>query len=197
MVDAMSRRAGVAAILALAAALCASAAPAATAKRISFETGGEGELVTVTAFADMEADPRTVWNVISDYDHLADFIPDMRSSRVIRRDGDQVLIEQTGELSFLIFRQPIEVRLAVTESPPRRIVAHAVSGSFKSLEGRYTVENLSGGDVRLSYSGRVVPDFQVPAFVGRMVVSNTMARQFDALVKEIVRRDTSGPGQAR
>jgi len=145
----------------------------------------------------MQVDPRTVWAVISDYDRLAEFIPDMHSSRVIRRDGDQVLVEQTGEFGFLLFRQPIEVRLAVAESPPRRIVARAVGGNLQSLEGRYAVESLPGGQVRLSYSGQVVPGFQVPPFVTRMAVRSTMARQFQAMVQEIVRRDLAARGEAR
>jgi carbon monoxide dehydrogenase subunit G len=189
------RRSIVAAALVLAGTLAAQSAIA--AGQIRFETDDEGELITITASADMEVEARTVWAVISDYDNLADFIPHMRSSRVLRRDGDQVLIEQTGEFGFLFFRRPVEVRLSVAESPPRRIVAHAVGGNLQSLEGRYAIESLPGGEVRLSYSGRLVPGFQVPRFVSRMAVRSTMARQFQALVQEIVRRDLSARNEAR
>jgi carbon monoxide dehydrogenase subunit G len=174
-----------------------AAQSAIAAGQIRFETDDEGELITITASADMEVEARTVWAVISDYDNLADFIPHMRSSRVLRRDGDQVLIEQTGEFGFLFFRQPVEVRLSVAESPPRRIVAHAVGGNLQSLEGRYAIESLPGGEVRLNYSGRLVPGFDVPRFVSRMAVRSTMARQFQALVQEIVRRDLSARNEAR
>ena len=191
----MRRRRIVAAALLLAGTLPPQ--PAIAAGQIRFEADGEGELITITASADMQVDARTVWAVISDYDRLAEFIPDMHSSRVIRRDGDQVLVEQTGEFGFLFFRQPIEVRLSVAESPPRRIVAHAVGGNLQSLEGRYAVDSLPGGEVRLSYSARLVPGFQVPPFVSRMAVRSTMARQFQALVQEIVRRDLSARAEAR
>ena len=201
MVDAVRRRA-CAPFVQLLLLLLLLAAPlrsalAASVDRINVETDGQGELITVTASADMQVDPRTVWAVISDYDRLAEFIPDMRSSRVIRRDGDQVLVEQTGEFGFLFFRQPVEVRLAVSESPPRRIVAHAVGGNLQSMEGRYVVESLAGNQVRLSYSGRLVPGFQVPPFVSRIAVRSTMDRQFRALVQEILRRDGAVRGEAR
>ncbi|MGK6310472.1 SRPBCC family protein [Variovorax sp. DT-64] len=198
MVDAVRRRACapfLLLLLLLAAPL--RGALAASVDRINVETDGQGELITVTASADMQVDPRTVWAVISDYDRLAEFIPDMRSSRVIRRDGDQVLVEQTGEFSFLFFRQPVEVRLAVSESPPRRIVAQAVGGNLQSMEGRYVVESLAGNQVRLSYSGRLVPGFQVPPFVSRIAVRSTMDRQFRALVQEILRRELAVRGDAR
>lgn len=191
----MRRRRTVAAALLLAGMLAAQ--PVVAAGQIRFDADGQGELITITASADMQVDPRTVWAVISDYDRMAEFIPDMHSSRVIRRHGDEVLVEQTGEFGFLFFRQPVEVRLSVAESPQLRIVAHAVGGNLQSLEGRYVVESLPGGEVRLSYSGRLVPGLRVPPFVTRMAVRRTMARQFQALVQEIVRRDLSARGGGR
>ncbi|MBT2321122.1 SRPBCC family protein [Variovorax paradoxus] len=186
MVSAVSLRAG-ATTLILACALCAHVV--ATAQQVSIETSGQGELITVTASADMQVDPRTAWNVISDYDHLAEFIPYMHSSRVIQRDGDTLLVEQTGEIALLFFQQPVEVKLAVVESPPRRIVARAVGGNLKEMEGRYALETLSTGEVRLSYSGRLVPEFPVPPIIGKMAVRSVLAKQFTALVNEIHRRD--------
>lgn len=177
-------------VLILAWVLCLPA----TAQRISIETSGQGDLVTVTASAEMQVDPRTVWSVISDYDHLAEFIPDLRSSRVVQRDGDRLIVEQTGKFAFLFFQQPVEVKLAVVESPPRRIVARAVGGNLREMEGRYELENLPTGAVRLSYSGRLVPEFPVPPIIGRMVVRRVLAKQFSAMVKEILRRDTLARG---
>lgn len=173
--------------LALGLALCAQVG--AQAQQISVETSGEGSLITVTATAEMQVDSRTAWNVISDYDHLAEFIPEMRSSRVIERDGDKVLIEQAGLFTFLVFKQPVEVKLALVESPPRGIVARVVSGNLKQMDGRYTLEDLPAGKVRLSYAGRVVPDFFVPPIIGKVIVRSVLTKQFTALVKEILRRD--------
>ena len=65
------------------------------------------------------------------------------------------------------------------------------------MEGRYVVESLADNLVRLSYSGRLVPGFQVPPFVSRIAVRSTMDRQFRALVQEIVRRDGALRGEAR
>ncbi|HSV59585.1 MAG TPA: SRPBCC family protein [Variovorax sp.] len=159
------------------------------AQEVLIETAGKGELITVTASAEMQVDARTVWGAISDYDHLAEFIPDMHSSRVIQREGDKVLVEQTGQIGFLVFQQPVEVRLEVHESPQRRIAAHAVGGNLKEMEGLYALESLPSGAVRLTYSGRLVPDFAVPPVIGRLVVRNLLSKQLTALVHEIMRRD--------
>lgn len=186
MVSALSVRAGVAR-LAVAWALCVSLT--ATAQQLSIESAAQGGVVTVRASAEMQVDPRTVWDVISDYDHLAEFIPDMKSSRVVQRDGDTVIVEQTGDSGFLFFRQPIAVRLLVVEYPTRRILAHALGGNLREMEGRYELENLATGAVRLLYEGRVVPDFPVPPIFGTMLMRSELSRQFTAMVKEIMRRD--------
>jgi ribosome-associated toxin RatA of RatAB toxin-antitoxin module len=175
------------AVLILAGALCTDGGL--RAQQVDIETNGQNNYITITASAEMRVDSRTVWNVLTDYDHLAEFIPYMRSSRVIQRDADRLLVEQTGNFGFLLFKQPVDARLCVVESPPRRIVAHAVGGNLKEMEGRYTLENLPSGAVRLSYVGRLLPDFPVPPLIGKMVVRNVLAKQFSALVEEIVRRD--------
>jgi len=161
----------------------------ATAQRVDIETAGRSDLVTVSASAEMHVDPRTVWDVISDYDHLAEFIPNMRSSRVVQRNGDRVLVEQTGVFGFLFVQQLVEVKLAVVETPPRRIVAHAIGGNLREMEGRYELENLPTGAIRLSYFGSAIPEFSVPPIVAKMVVRGILTKQFAAVVEEIVRRD--------
>lgn len=168
--------------------LCACSAP--LAQELHIASSDESSAITVSASADMRVQLATAWSVLTDYDHLAEFIPGMRSSRVVQRNGDQLLLEQTGVLGFLIFQQPIAVKLAVTEWPPQRIVAHAVGGNLKEMEGSYTLETLPNGAVRLSYSARLLPDFPVPPVVGPLVVRHLVARQFSAMVNEIVRRDT-------
>ncbi|MEJ8814167.1 SRPBCC family protein [Variovorax ureilyticus] len=162
------------------------------AQRVDIETHRKDDTVTVEVSAEMPVDPRTVWNVITDYDHLPRFIPYMRSSRVLQREADRVIVEQSGELAFLFFRQPVEVKLAVVESPQTHVAARAIGGNLRALDGRYTVESLPSGYTRLSYSGRLVPGFDVPPVIGRIALQTVMARQFDAMVKEIVRRDADG-----
>ena len=183
-------------LLALGAAALLFGTPS-LAQRVDIETHRRDAAITVEVSAEMQADPRIVWAVITDYDHLARFIPYMRSSRVLQRDAERVVVEQTGELMFLFFRQPVEVKLAVVESPQTRVAARAIGGNLKELEGRYTIESLPSGYTRLSYSGRLVPDFDVPPVIGRIALQSVMARQFDAMVTEIMRRDAerAAPGR--
>ena len=161
---------------------------AAPAHEIAIEIVREGEFVSVRASAELKANARTAWEVLTDYDHLAEFIPDLRSSRVVQRTPDGVLVEQKGEFGFLFFKQSIEVTMAVSEEPPRRIVARAVAGNMKDMEGSYELQPSEAG-VRLAYSGRFVPDFFLPPLIGMPIVRRSLERRFRAMVEEIERRD--------
>ena len=171
-------------------ALVACLAPcAAAAQPIGLETYRQGDAVNVYAEVRLDVDPKIAWDVLSDYDHLAEFIPDMSYSRVLSRDGDKVIVEQKGDFGVLFFRQPIELKLEIVETPRRTIVAHAVGGSFREMSGRYDLESGEGRGVRISYAGHFVPGFALPPFLGIIGVRHTAAVQLTALVDEIVRRD--------
>jgi carbon monoxide dehydrogenase subunit G len=141
----------------------------------------------VDASAEVDADLLQTWRVLTDYDHLAEFIPGMHVSRVLAREGDQIIVEQKGEARLLFLAFPIEVKLAVVEFPHKRIVARAVAGNLREMAGTYLV-GTNGNRVTLRYHGRMVPDFRVPPLIGTLVLRHTVEVQFGALVDEIARR---------
>jgi carbon monoxide dehydrogenase subunit G len=176
------------AVLALAVCTAALSAATAAAQQPTVETYRRGDAVTVWAGVELQVDPRVAWIVLSDYDHFSQFIPDMSVSRVLSRSGDTTIVEQKGEFAFFFFRQNVELTLEIVETPPSRIIARAIGGSFREMAGRYDLEDL-GGRVRISYSGRFVPDFPLPPFFGIVAVRHAAATQFTAMVEEIRRRD--------
>jgi carbon monoxide dehydrogenase subunit G len=181
-----SPKAAIFAILALAAACSVSCF--AQAQDVSIRTGRDGDFVTVSASAVMRVDPRIAWAVLSDYDHLAEFIPDVKSSRVVSRDGNKVRVEQIGEVGFIFYKQPVIMTLEVHEEPLRRITARGVAGNVKGMESYYEL-HASGPEVRLDYAGRFDPDFTIPPLIGMPVLRRVIERRFRAMVEEIQRRD--------
>jgi len=175
-------------ILARFAAIALLCPALAAAQDIAFDVSRAGDVISVEASADIRADADTAWKVLTDYDHLADFIPDMKSSRVILRNADGALVEQKGSIDFLFFSQPVDVTLAVIEEPRRRVFARGVAGNLTDLEARYELEPTATG-VSLHYHGRFVPGFAVPPLIGMSVVRSVLRRRFSAMVDEIVRRD--------
>jgi carbon monoxide dehydrogenase subunit G len=187
-------RFGAALFLVLAAATGLVRAAAAPAIETRIER--QGEYIAVNASTLIQVDARIAWEVLSDYDHLAQFIPDMKSSRVVSRDGNRVRVEQKGDFGFFFYRQPVEVMLEVVEEPQRRIDARRISGNIRDLETRYELKASDAG-VKLDYIGRFIPEFSVPPFFGMAMVRRVIERRFRAMVEEIVRRDALARGRPK
>ncbi len=151
---------------------------------ISVQTTRHGDSFQVSAVAEIEADVADAWKVLTDYDRLAEFIPGLHESRVVSRDGSNVVIDQRGEASLLFFKFPMRVRLAIEEFPNERIVSNAIAGNFKELHGVYHLQAWDAG-LRLRYEGRFTPDFGVPPLIGTLLVRSTVERRFSAMVREI------------
>ena len=59
-----------------------------------------------------------VWNVITDYEHLADFVPNLTSSKLIPNEEGRIRLEQIGAQCFLKFKFCARVVLDMTETFP-------------------------------------------------------------------------------
>src|SRR5690349_3212416 len=105
-------------LLILGAATCALARPAAD---ISVETISQASGVQVTARAVVHAPAELIWQTLTDYDHLPQFVPGLDSSRVVSRQGAQLVVEQQGSVRWWFFYYPIRVTVATTEQPYERI----------------------------------------------------------------------------
>jgi len=171
---------------------------AALAGPIEVKARREGEAVLVEASAQVHADPQVAWEVLTAYDRYAEFVPDLKSSRVLARAGDTTIVEQKGEARFLVFHFPLEVVLAVTEQPPHSVSARAISGNFREMTGVYQL-TADGDSLRLTYTGRLVPAFRLLPLIGVPALRAAVERQFTALVREIGRRAAidGSPAEAR
>jgi ribosome-associated toxin RatA of RatAB toxin-antitoxin module len=162
-------------------------AGAAGAIEVRVQAHRDGDAVLVEASADLSADRQIAWEVLTGYDHYAEFVPDLRESRILERSGATAIVEQSGEAGMFLFRFPMEVRLAITEEPFETVRCHAIAGNFRELTGVYRLEPGTKG-LRFLYSGRLVPHFRLPPLVGLPAVRASVERQFRGLVQEIERR---------
>lgn len=166
-------------------ALVAGAAGA--ADDLTVELARQGPGFAVRAGATLAAPVALVWEVLTDYEKLPQFIPGIATSAVRLRAGNRLLVEQKGEARFLIFAYPIEVQLEVREQPRRRVESRAVAGNLKRMSGRYELHP-EGAGVRLRYTADIEPDFELPPLIGPLVLRNMVEDQFTAMVAEIERR---------
>lgn len=148
-----------------------------------------GDLVEVRAQATVQAPLPLVWSTLTDYERLPEFIPGIRRSRILSRQGASTIVEQSGEARFLFLTVPIEVTVESTERPPN-IEVRRIAGTLRHLQGQYETEVLPGDPprVQLRWVGRVAPESDLPPLVGEALIRRQLQDQFSGMVQEIERR---------
>lgn len=172
-------------LLTLGASACALARPA---PEIDVEATSQDTAVQVTARAVVHAPAELIWQTLTDYDHLSQFVPGIDSSRVVSRQGSKVVVEQQGGARWLFFYCPIRVTVATTEQPFERIDVHLLQGNLRRLDGRYRIEAQPDGSSRLTWQGLIEPDNPLPSFIRMAVLRRSISDQFAGMVREIERR---------
>lgn len=81
-----------------------------------------------------------VWTVLTDYESLSDFVPNLTSSRLLSRPDGGIRLEQIGAQCFLNFKFCARVILDMTEVFPREIGFSMVEGDFKKFLGRWLLQ---------------------------------------------------------
>lgn len=168
--------------------LWAVASTAGAAEGLSVEATRRDSAVEIRAFALLDASYGTVWSTLTDYNHLTEFIPGMKISRVVERRGDAVVVEQEGEARFLFFSFPIKVTVISTARPPVAIDVRLLKGSLRRLDGGYRLEQIAPGRIALRWIGLIEPD-ALPPLLGMLVMRATIEDQFTGMVREIERRE--------
>jgi len=155
---------------------------------ISFLVTREGELIQTEASVDLPVALDHAWAVLTDYERYPRFISGMDESKIVARETDGLVVEQKGRFSFLFFSQAIEARILIQEHSPVTIDSRAIDGDFRVMTGHYELLPL-GNKVRLSFSGRMIPKFELPPVVGLSIVRHVLLGNFREMLGEIIRRD--------
>ena len=89
----------------------------------------------------------SIWDVLTDYDHLSDHIPNLVSSQVIARDGNRVRLQQVGAQKLMGLRFSAQVQLELVENRESGVLGfHLLKGDFRRFEGLWKIQELNDGD---------------------------------------------------
>jgi hypothetical protein len=176
--------------IACAAVLAAATVQSVTAASITIHAERGGDTIDIRASAVLQADGVTAWRVLTDYDRYTEFIPDLRSSRILARSGGTVTVEQAGDAALWLFRMPLNITFEINEIPPSNMQSRAVAGSLRALTSSYALSPTASG-TRLDYVGRIAPGFELFGQIEQTVVERNVARQFQALTDEIERQSAA------
>lgn len=86
------------------------------------------------------------WDVLTDYTHLADFIPNLSSSELVMREGETVRLQQVGSQQLLGMRFSAQVLLELREFKPDGMLRFLMlKGDFRRFEGSWQVRTVPDG----------------------------------------------------
>ena len=189
----------VANLLLLGCALSAWGAAPATAQpdaprfelKVERVAGTDGDQVyRIASNGTVAATPAVVWRILTDYNHLADYLPNLDSTRVVSRNGDTVIVEQLGTARFLFFSRAIRLVVQVRERAPDRIDISLIDGDMKVYRASWELIPLAGATgTRLVYTATIVPKFDVPGIVGTDAVRKDIGRMMAAVLLRLDRRE--------
>ena len=171
-------------------ALAAATAQSATGASITIHAERGGDTIDIRASAILQADSATAWRVLTEYERYTEFIPDLRSSRILARRGRTVTVEQSGDAALWLFRMPVDITFEINETPPSSLQSRAVAGSLRALTSNYALSPAASG-IRLDYFGHIAPGFELFGQIEQTVVERNIARQFHALADEIERQSAA------
>lgn len=130
-----------------------------------------------------------IWQVLTDYEHLSQFIEEMDSSGVLADSGNAKIIYQAGTGSFLFFRRHLYVKLMVQEFFPDSISFYQLHGPFKDYYGYWHLTKDETTGVTTTQCIVVAkPDFFVPGFIYRLVISKNYRKILTDVLTEVERR---------
>jgi len=89
------------------------------------------------------ASPSTVWHVLTDYEKLPDFIPNMMSSKVLERNGDRKVVEQVDSRQMFLINVRSRTKIAITETNQKQIDFRLIDGDLASLSGSWKIESIA------------------------------------------------------
>jgi carbon monoxide dehydrogenase subunit G len=145
----------------------------------------------ILAFIDVPADPAAAWAVLTDYNKLAEFVPDMHSSRVVSKPGEPIHVYQRGKKSWLVVDMPLELVFRMDETPASRIRFRMVSGNIQGMQGEWQLIPVAQG-VRIRYFAHMKPGLlSLRAPGDYLLIEADIDNMMQAIGREILRRKQS------
>jgi carbon monoxide dehydrogenase subunit G len=127
------------------------------------------------------------WDVLTDFDKMAGWVPNVRESKVLARDGNTLEIEQRGVAKFGVASFPYVSTRKMVLDPPKTVLATQMKGSMKRLQSLMKV-SAEGSGTQLNYRLELVPAGLAALALSKDFLKHELTEQFTAIVGEMVRR---------
>jgi hypothetical protein len=147
-----------------------------------------GATIIVDVEMAVQAPPLATWEVLTDYDHMAQFVANVQASKITDRKGNTLVVTQKSGTAFGLLKFSFDNVREVELIPHSEIRSKLISGDMKASAFTTRIMSDGGGGTRVVNHGEFVPTMWVPPVIGTAFLQTETRRQFHELRNEIMRR---------
>ena len=122
----------------------------------------DGKSFTVSRVL-VHAKPEQVWRILTDYSNAPKVFPQLKRCEILQDKGSVKILKHQVNPSGLPSCSTYSYTIEVTETAPRRLEWHRISGDFKAVDGFWKLDPENNGhDTLVTYSSYVNGGFFIP-----------------------------------
>lgn len=146
-----------------------------------------GENVIVDLSLVVPATRQQVWAVLTDFDHMANFISNLKESKVVSTSADTMKVFQRGSAKYGPISFQFESTREMQLEPFDSIRSRMISGNMRKMEGTTQLVE-EGTQTRIIYHTDSIPGVWIPPIVGKVFIEHEIREQFQEIRNEIIKR---------
>ena len=127
--------------------------------------------------------------VLTDYEHIPRFMPDVRTITVLERTATGLVVEQEATARMMMFSKRIHLVLVVEEAAGTIRFRDRCGQSFDVYDGGWTLTSPQTGGTTIEYVLTAKPAFDVPEFLLKRLLKRDSTEMIRRLQTEIASRD--------
>jgi carbon monoxide dehydrogenase subunit G len=174
-------------LLAAVLVLAANVSSAADSPIRSVDVTYDGDTYVLNAAMFAPVPQAVAWDVLTDFDHMSQWVPNVEESKVLKREGNSVTIEQHGVAKYGAISFPYVTERKIDLKPPGAITSIQTKGSLRRVASTLLLQT-EGKGTRLIYHLEIEPSLLASALLSKEFLQHELAEQFTAIIGEMVRR---------
>ena len=147
----------------------------------------ERGVYSVSARFHVPEPPAVALAVLTDYENIPRFLPDVTSSVVRERSETRLVVEQEAVSRMMMFSKKVHLMLEIFEEAGAIRFRDRCGRSFEQYEGAWRVA-ASGTGSEITYELTAKPSFDVPEFILKRLLKRDSTRTIERLGAEIEAR---------
>ena len=157
---------------------------------VNEELKEEGRNFQMRLVAEVNADPRAVYDTLVDFEHLKELIPDCTKFEVVETEGNRTVVyqkrfilfmgkEMGGNLEYTLYPDELKFQIAVLRDPNAKVVE------------QWSIED-TGDKARVTYLADVKPKLKVPIFMAQAWIKENFVDLMKAVKDKLEGQPASG-----